>query len=557
MEKEANTTATSRPTPKPMGTILQERGLVGPGHVRLVLQDQQVTKERMGEILMRLGLVSPYDIASIVSDQTGYPYLNVDDVTPEADALRLFNLNICKKNHFLPLKRKDREIIIVTASDDLAGLAALVSRTTGLQPVMKIGEKSKIDNVVQYYYYFLENPVEKQLEQQIRLLSSDQDGVRSMDPFINCLFQLAVKKRASDMHIRPMDRVISIAFRVDGVMQAQLAVPTFFKRLITILKMRADMDIAEQRLPQDGVFSETILNSRYDIRVSTTICPYGENVVMRILSTKGDFMGLAQLGIFPEDVEMIGQIFNAPHGIILLTGPTGSGKTTTLYAAVRTMNLIEKNVLTVENPIEYRVPLIRQTQINVKAGYTFANAIRTFLRHDPDVILVGEIRDHETAETAVSASETGHLVLSTLHSNTAIGAIPRLRSLGIASFMLADVMVGVMSQRLVRRICSECKESYRPSEDELRYLGDKTIKTLYRGRGCEACDGSGVHGRSLVYEILRGSRELSTQIGRDASVDVLLETAKKNGFRDITSNALSKVRRGDMSVNEMIRVLGH
>lgn len=543
--------------PKPMGTILQERGLVGPGHIRLVLQDQRVTKERMGEILMRLGLVSPFDIASIVADQTGYDYINLDDVTPASDALRLFNLNICKKNHFLPIKRQGSHIVVAAASDDLAGLIALIVRTTGLHPILKIGEKGKIDNAVQYYYYFLENPVEKQLEQQIRLLTSDHDGVRSMDPFINGLFQLAVKKRASDVHIRPMDRAISVAFRVDGVMQAQLSVPPTFKRMITILKMRADMDIAEQRLPQDGVFSETILNSHYDIRVSTTICPFGENVVMRILSTKGDFMGLGQLGIFPEDVEMIGQIFNAPHGIILLTGPTGSGKTTTLYAAVRTMNLIEKNVLTVENPIEYRVPLIRQTQINVKAGYTFASAIRTFLRHDPDVILVGEIRDHETAETAVSASETGHLVLSTLHSNTAIGAIPRLRSLGIASFMLADVMIGVMSQRLVRRICTECKEAYRPTEDELRYLGDSTIKTLYRGAGCELCDHSGMHGRSLVYEILRGSRELSIQIGRDSNVDVLLDTAKANGFRDITDNALSKVKRGDISVNEMIRVLGH
>ena len=542
---------------KPMGAILQERGLVGPDHITLVLQDQRVTKEKMGEILVRLGLVSPFDIASIVADQTGYAYVDVDDITPETDALRLFNLNICEKNHFLPIKRKGQNIVIVTANDDLAGLMALVSRTTGLSPEVKIGEKGKIGNAIQYYYYFLDNPVEKQLEHQIRLLTGDQDGVRSMDPFINCLFQLAVKKRASDIHIRPMDRAISIAFRVDGVIQAQLSVPTFFKRLITILKMRADMDIAEQRLPQDGVFSENILNNRYDMRVSTTICPYGENVVMRVLSTKGDFMGLSQLGIFPEDVEMISQIFNAPHGIVLLTGPTGSGKTTTLYAAVRAMNLIEKNVLTVENPIEYRVPLIRQTQINIKAGYTFASAIRTFLRHDPDVILVGEIRDHETAETAVSASETGHLVLSTLHTNTAIGAIPRLRSLGIAPFMLSDAMVGVVSQRLVRRICSECKEEYRSTDEETRYLKDKSIKTLYRGRGCDACNGSGVHGRSLVYEVLRGSYELSKQIGRDASVDVLIETAKKDGYRDITENARAKVRRGDISIKEMIRVLGH
>ncbi|MEO5333476.1 MAG: GspE/PulE family protein, partial [Magnetococcus sp. YQC-5] len=377
------------------------------------------------------------------------------------------------------------------------------------------------------------------------------------DSFIMHLLQLAVKARASDIHIRPMDQSISVAFRVDGVMRAQFALPLTFKRLISTVKMKSSMDIAEQRLPQDGSFSEVILNNPYDFRVSSTVCPFGENLVLRLLPAKGDLMGMEQLGVFPEDIDLLTQIFNEPFGIVLLTGPTGSGKTTTLYAAVRRLNLTEKNILTVENPIEYRIPLIRQTQINIKAGYTFANAIRFFLRHDPDVILVGEIRDQETAQTAVSASETGHLVLSTLHTNTAFGAIPRLRSLGIPNFMLADSLVGVVSQRLVRKICPGCKEEYRPDAEELAYLQDPEITTLWRGRGCEDCHNSGYMGRTLIYEILRSNRELAGMIGRDVDVDTMEEAAIKTGYRNIFHTAVRKVKQGHTTVKEIVRVLGH
>ncbi|MBF0417250.1 MAG: type II/IV secretion system protein [Magnetococcales bacterium] len=541
---------------KQIGELLKERGLINAEHIDLALQDQKVTRERVGEILERLGFISQYDIATAIADQDGRKYVDIDQKRPSPESLRLFNMQACLTQKFLPYHTDASEVIVATWSDDVEGLEKFITRSTGLKPRIRQGEKSKIINAVQYYYHFLENPVETLIQKEIQQLSADRDGVRPLDTFVLHLMQLAVKSRASDIHIRPMDRSISIAFRVDGVMRAQFALPLTFKRLVATLKMKAGMDIAEQRLPQDGSFSESILNTQYDFRVSSTVCPYGENLVLRLLPAKGDFMSMRQLGIFDEDMELLNRIFNEPFGIVLLTGPTGSGKTTTLYAAVRQLNLTEKNILTVENPIEYRIPLIRQTQINIKAGYTFASAVRYFLRHDPDVILVGEIRDTETAQTAVSASETGHLVLSTLHTNSALGAIPRLRSLGIPNFMLADSLRGVVSQRLVRKICPGCRESYTPDDSERAYLGDPTLETLWRGRGCPDCHHSGYMGRTLIYEILCTNRELAGMIGRDVDVETLERVALQAGHRSIFRNAVRKVILGHTTVKEVIRVLG-
>jgi general secretion pathway protein E/type IV pilus assembly protein PilB len=268
-------------------------------------------------------------------------------------------------------------------------------------------------------------------------------------------------------------------------------------------------------------------------------------------------MGMAQLGFFEEHIKIVEKMFNEPFGIILLTGPTGSGKSTTLYAGIRCLNLLEKNVITVEEPIEYDIPLLRQTQVNERAGYTFANAIRYFLRHDPDVILVGEIRDAETAATAITASTTGHLVLSTLHTNSAVGAMPRLKDLGIRSFLIGDSLIGVVSQRLVRRICNSCKESYDASDWEKSYLKDPSITELFRGTGCEVCNGSGYFGRTLVYELLTVDKELSRLIDQEADLSVISEKARESGFVDIFDITVEKVKQGITSVEEAIRILGH
>ncbi|MCD6139111.1 MAG: type II/IV secretion system protein [Deltaproteobacteria bacterium] len=542
---------------KPLGELLKEKGLIRDEHIKFAIQEQKITKEKVGEILVRLCFITEYDVVSTLAEQEGIPYLDVDQVLPKKDVLRLFNKGLCLNNVFLPLRVEDNTIEVASpfASDER--LAQLISRHTGLRPKFYFAEKMKVLNAVNKLYYFVENPIEKLIENEVRLLSQDVEMARGMETLIRYILHLAVKMRATDIHIRPMEKSTNISFRVDGVMTSVLSLPADFNRIISSFKMKADMDIAEQRLPQDGRFSATILNSGYDFRASTIVSPYGENLVLRILPMESALMGMGQLGFFAEDIKKVEEMFNEPFGILLLTGPTGSGKSTTLYAGIRSLDLLKKNVLTVEEPIEYSIPLLRQTQVNEKAGYTFANAIRYFLRHDPDVILVGEIRDSETAATAVTASTTGHLVLSTLHTNSAIGAIPRLRDLGIRPFLIADSLIGVVSQRLVRRICNNCKEEYRPSEQELIYLKDPSIRKLYRGRGCEVCNGSGYFGRTLVYELLVVDKELSRLIDQEAELNIINKKAKEKGFVDIFAVTVAKVKQGITTAEEAVRVLGH
>ncbi|RLB91080.1 MAG: type II/IV secretion system protein [Deltaproteobacteria bacterium] len=542
---------------KPLGELLKEKGLIRDEHIKFAIQEQKITKEKVGEILVRLCFITEYDVVSTLAEQEGIPYLDVDQVLPKKDVLRIFNKGLCLNNVFLPLRVEDNTIEVASpfASDER--LAQLISRHTGLRPKFYFAEKMKVLNAVNKLYYFVENPIEKLIENEVRLLSQDVEMARGMETLIRYILHLAVKMRATDIHIRPMEKSTNISFRVDGVMTSVLSLPADFNRIISSFKMKADMDIAEQRLPQDGRFSATILNSGYDFRASTIVSPYGENLVLRILPMESALMGMGQLGFFAEDIKKVEEMFNEPFGILLLTGPTGSGKSTTLYAGIRSLDLLKKNVLTVEEPIEYSIPLLRQTQVNEKAGYTFANAIRYFLRHDPDVILVGEIRDSETAATAVTASTTGHLVLSTLHTNSAIGAIPRLRDLGIRPFLIADSLIGVVSQRLVRRICNNCKEEYRPSEQELIYLKDPSIRKLYRGRGCEVCNGSGYFGRTLVYELLVVDKELSRLIDQEAELNIINKKAKEKGFVDIFAVTVAKVKQGITTAEEAVRVLGH
>jgi type II secretory ATPase GspE/PulE/Tfp pilus assembly ATPase PilB-like protein len=545
-------------TKKPIGALLKEKGLITEEHIQFALKNQKISGERLGELLERLCFVTQYDVAESLSEQENIPYIDVDAVLPDKNVLRLFNKNLCLNNKFLPLRVEDKTIEVATPTVMNEKVAQLISRHTGFLPQFFISESGKITNAINKSYYFIDNPVEKLIETEVNLLSRDPEMARGMDNLIKHILHLAIKMRATDIHIRPMEKAINVALRVDGVMTSVLALPLPFRRIVASIKMKAEMDIAEQRLPQDGRFSANILNNDYDFRVSTIVSPYGENIVLRILPMQAALMGMTQLGFFEEDIERVESIFKEPFGIVLLTGPTGSGKSTTLYAGIRRLDLLRKNVLTVEDPIEFSIPLLRQTQVNDKAGYTFSNAIRYFLRHDPDVILVGEIRDTDTAATAITASTTGHLVLSTLHTNSAVGAIPRLRDLQIRPFLIADSLRGVISQRLVRKICNGCKEEYKAEEWERTYLRDPSIDTLYRGTGCEICNGSGYFGRTLVYELLIVNKNISRLIEKEAEVADIIGTAKEdNEYVDIFYTTAVKVKEGITTVEEAIRVLGH
>ena len=543
--------------PKPLGVVLKEKGLITDEYIGYALQEQKITREKIGEILERLGFVTENDIVIALSEQSGVPYIDVDTILPEENILKLFNKKLCLNNTFLPFRKTDNFLEIAAHNLIDEKLGQTISRQTGLLPKFYISERKKIIRAVNKFYYFLENPVEKLIEKEVYLLSQSEEMARGFDNLIKHILHLAIKMRATDIHIKPMKLSTSISFRIDGVIISVLSLPVELNRIVSSLKMKADMDIAEQRLPQDGRFSAIILNNDYDFRVSTIVSPLGESMVLRVLPMESSVLGLEQLGFFTEHIQTLEKMFNEPYGIILITGPTGSGKSTTLFSGIRRLNLLQKNTITVEEPIEFDIPLLRQTQVNEKAGYTFANAIRYFLRHDPDVILVGEVRDSETAATAVTAATTGHLVLSTMHTNSAIGTIPRLMDLGIRPFLISDSLVGVVSQRLVRKICNNCKTSYVPSEQEKKYLRDESIETLYKGQGCELCGGTGYFDRTLIYELLPIDQEMSQLIEKGADLSMILKTAKSSGFEDIFEISRIKVKQGVTTTEEAVRALGY
>ncbi len=542
---------------KPLGVLLKEKGFLTEDHIKYALQVQKITKERVGEIFQNLGFVTEYEVVITLSEQENIPYRNLDELLPEESVLKLFNKNFCLNNVFLPVRKIETTIEIVSASTSDDVLGQTIYRQTGLTPEFYIGEPKKIINTIHKVYYFLGNPVEALIEKEVRLLSLDREMAMGTEALVNNILHLAVKMRTTDIHIQPTSKFINISFRIDGVMNSVLSLPLSLARFITTLKMKSEMDIAEQRLPQDGRFRATILNNVYDFRVSTVVSPDGENMVLRILPMESAIMGMQELGFYNEHIALVEKMFREPFGIILLTGPTGSGKSTTLYAGIRCLNLLQKNVLTVEDPIEYNIPLLRQTQVNIKAGYTFSSAIRYFLRHDPDVILIGEIRDEDTAATAITASTTGHMVLSTLHTNSALGVIPRLRDLKVQPYLISDSLLGVISQRLVRKICNNCKEAYDPSDWEKKYLKTPNLNTLFKGRGCDICSGLGYFGRTLVYELLAVDKDVSMMIERESDLSDILSIARKAGYVDIFDITRQKVLEGITSTEEAGRIIGY
>jgi len=541
-----------------IGDLLKDKGFIGDEHIRYALQVQKVTKEKLGQVLTRTGLVSEYDLVYTVAQQLGLEYVNLNRIQPDFQLLKRFNRNTCLAQRVFPYAVEGDKVVTAVSDVPDAKNEQFILRATGMKPRFVMAEESRTIASIYNFFYFLDNPVEKLMEREVGIIAADTSRTVSPDTLINYLLLLAVKNRTTDIHLRPMAQGIAVAFRVDGVLSNVAFFPPQLMRVITSIKLVGGMDIAEQRLPQDGRWTANLLERRYDIRVSTVVTPFGENVVMRLLSQERASFSLGALGFLQEDVDNMNRIFEEPFGIVLMCGPTGSGKSTTLVAGLTSLDLLGKNVLTVENPIEYVVPLARQTQVNPAAGYDFSDAMRFFLRHDPDVILIGEMRDGETANTALTAATTGHLVLSTLHSNTAIGSIPRLQGLEMDTEMLAESLIAVVAQRLVRTICPHCKEEYDPPQEQLQYLGVSAEKAgrLLRGVGCELCNQTGYLGRTLVYEIMIVDREIRQLLEKSADLTDIEETLQRKGFRSMFDIGVVKVLDGVTTVDELERVLG-
>ena len=372
---------------------------------------------------------------------------------------------------------------------------------------------------------------------------------------VNVILTQALKRQASDIHIEPYEKEIKVRFRIDGILYEIFSLPKRFQaHIVSRLKVMADLDIAEKRVPQDGRIKIKVANKAVDIRVSVIPMSYGERVVLRLLDKGVSLLGLGEMGLDTEKLKIFEGLINKNSGILLVTGPTGSGKTTTLYAAINRINSTEKNIITIEDPIEYELAGVGQIQVNLKTELTFARGLRSVLRHDPDIIMVGEIRDLETVEIAIQASLTGHLVFSTLHTNDAAGALTRLVDMGVEPFLIASSLLGVVAQRLVRRICPECKESFQLAESAMAELGLPRDQVLWRGRGCEACMQSGYRGRTGIYELLLMNNEVRHLLTSGADSVTIKEAAVQKGMATLFGDGLRKVKVGVTTLDEVMRV---
>lgn len=545
-----------------LGTLARQQGLISQTELDYALQKQAVEGGLLGNLLVEHGFATQKEIAQLLARQRteGGEFVDVDDLPePSADAMAPFNQSLCLKNGFLPISVRDGLATVALGDGSPEHVRDLVQRRTGWDIRFVQSDFAGIKRAIRQHFYFAANPQETVLQREIRLLENDRDRVYSPEKLVDHLLNLAVRERATDIHIAPGVDSRHVLFRIDGVLRPMFALSPALDRVTSFIKLCAEMDVAEQRLPQDGSFSREVMDQPFTMRVSTLIAEHGERMVLRLLPERNALDKLTDLGFLAEDVEALGPLFSRPSGLILLTGPTGSGKSTTLHAALRMQALVERNVLTVEDPVEYRVNSVCQTEVNARSGYTFSNALRYFLRHDPDVILVGEIRDAETARAAIDAASTGHLVLSTLHVGSIFGVVPRLKILGMDTETIAENLLGVINQRLVRRICPHCKESVQPTDEERQWLGvdDQEPVRIWRGRGCDHCRGSGYHGRLPIYEQLVMDRIMADAVADDVTRGQLRDLAAQQGMRSIHALARRQVLAGETTVEEIHRAVGN
>lgn len=494
---------------------------------------------------------------------------SIKDEDIELSLLSELSLSFVKGNVFLPLRRRDNELFGIVA--DSRGIFALrdLARKLDLKPhPVQANEKLILDTINRIYSQT--SRVDKVMGdikgEDLSMIATEFESPRDLlelteeAPIIrllNALLLEAVKEKASDIHIEPYENGIDVRFRVDGILSKVLNPPKIIHdALISRIKIIAGLDIAEKRLPQDGRINLLIGGKNIDIRVSIIPTAVGERAVLRLLDRQVGVLNLDMLGFNQSTLDTFKKLLSRQNGIILVTGPTGSGKTTTLYASLLRLNTEDRNIITVEDPVEYQLNGIGQMQVNPKIGLTFATGLRSILRQDPDIMMVGEIRDRETAEIAVHASLTGHLVLSTLHTNDAPSAITRLIDMGIEPFLVASSLICVLAQRLIRVVCPHCKEPYIPSDQELSYLNIEkhNPSRLYHGKGCEKCLGKGYLGRTGLYELLEINNKIRTMIVDRSDAQAIKEEARKSGFRNLQENAIEKIITGTTTTEEVIRL---
>ena len=550
---------------KRLGDLLVEAGKITEQQLKTELDRQRQTGIKLGELLVKDKILSEEDIIDVLEFQLGIKRVYLDMLKLDRKAVRAIPEGLAKKYSLIAIGYEGNKIKV--AMSDPLNLFAVddVSIATGREVILFIDTKTNIDKVIDRYYSteYVEKAAEElsksTYKEEVREGLGDTDDVKNAPivKLIDSIINNAVKAKASDIHIEPFENYIKIRFRVDGSLQEVLKAPKeTLGSLIARIKILASLDIAEKRIPQDGRIITRIDNEPIDLRVSSLPTVFGEKIVIRILKRSNFLLSKKQLGMSKDDMEIMERIIKSPYGIILVTGPTGSGKSTTLYSILNELNGVKSNIITVEDPVEYMMEGINQVNVNTKAGLTFATGLRAILRQDPDIIMIGEIRDDETSEIAVRAAITGHLVLSTIHTNDAASAIVRLEDMGIESYLVAASLTGIIAQRLVKKICPKCKEAYEANEAEKNLLGEDPEKPLkiYRGVGCNYCNNTGYYGRTGIYEVMEITREHRAIIQGSNDLDEIRKISIENGAKTLKMSCVDLVLRGETTIEELTTV---
>lgn len=572
------------PTKKRLGEILLEARLITQEQLQKALERQKQTNERLGKTLVLLGYIQEEQIVQCLEGQLGIPAIKLSKTIIEPEIAKLIPLNLAQRYLILPIKKTGSRLTLAMV-DPLNILAMDDARmTTGLdvEPVIAMenelraalarhfGLKDSIEKLMGDFAGQDDDTGEEMGLEQLKALVEDAPIVK----IVNSLVQQAVQERASDVHVEPQEGRLLVRYRVDGVLRE---VTDFPKRMqapiVSRLKIMAELDIAERRNPQDGRIQLIVADREIDVRMSTLPTIFGEKVVMRILDKSKGLFGLEDLQFCSPNLEVLTKAIRKPNGIILATGPTGSGKTTTLYSILKELNSPEKNIITLEDPVEYTLPGVNQVQVNTKSGFSFAGGLRSVLRQDPDIIMVGEIRDAETARIAVQSAMTGHLVLSTLHTNSAAATLVRLIDMGIEPFLVASSVEAIIAQRLVRAICPECREAYEIKESVRAKLGlnqenpargyyeslgfdlEKPALSLYRAKGCPACNHSGYQGRLPLQEVLGLTEQIRDLINIKAPAEQMETMARKQGMLGLREDGIIKCLQGLTTIEEVMRTV--
>lgn len=592
-----------------LGDFLIMKGALSPEQLEHALALQKVTGRRLGQVLVDLGLLKPEELLQVLSEQLGVRYWDLEAQPPDPAAARLISDRLARRFHLIPVLRDGERLIVAMAEPTNVEAQDEVAMLTGMdvEPVLAREEDillaiSRVFGVMESVEEAVrrsggggraagsaaglqpqaarpgaplpwgEGPPAPGLPLQVPPrgerpgpagnghaaemdLSQEAPIIRLVDGILS----QAVREGATDIHLEPQEDRLRIRFRVDGFLREATSAPAALQQAIAArIKVMAGLNISERRLPQDGRFSISVDGREWDVRVATMPTFLGEKVALRLLNKESGVLGLGELGLDPQALERLKQLLKNPHGMILVTGPTGSGKSTTLAAALRFLNSDQRNIVTVEDPIEHRVPGVNQTQVNPRAGLTFGIALRHLLRQDPDVVMVGEIRDAETAEIAIKAALTGHLVLSTLHTNSAAAALVRLTDMGVEPYLVASAVSGILGQRLIRLLCSECRDPFLPGPDVAAALGltEETEARLYRARGCRTCRNTGYRGRSAIFELLVMDEPIRRLAQARADAETIEKAAVAAGMATLLQAGRARVLAGETSVDELLRVVG-